>query len=83
MPKAVQLRLTRPVRRVRVRRLTARQRALVELLRFTGGMQAERVGRMMGYAYPRAACERLVRRGLVVRRKGGVYEARKLSERRA
>lgn len=82
MRKAVQLRLTRPVRKVRVKRLTERQRALVDLLRFSGGMDVDRVGRMMGYAYPRAACERLVKRGLVVRR-GKTYEARKLSERKA
>lgn len=82
--RAVQLRLTRPVRQSRVKYLTKRQRELLAILRWgSEPVHVDLIARQMGYAYPRAACDRLVRRGLAVKVSSGLYRARVLSERRA
>lgn len=79
-----QLRFSRPQRIAQVRRLTERQEALVRYLRWEGKpIQVDRLAGPFGYAHPRAACDRLVARGLAVRIEPGIYQARKLRERRA
>lgn len=64
-------------------RLTSRQRILLRALRWEKGPQdALKLGEMMGYAYPREACDRLVARGLVEKVSPGYYRARVVRERR-
>lgn len=91
--RAVQLRLTRPAKKVRMERLTRRQRALLDLLRapaeisaagtvaWRAGVEAARVGQLMGYAHPARACDRLVARGLAMKVRPGIYRARVIRER--
>lgn len=91
-----QLRLSRPAQRVpEMKRLTRRQHELLTLLRnpdgaghvagqatpWRSGVTTKHVGRVMGYASPREALERLVVRGLVVKVRRGVYRAVVLRER--
>lgn len=47
----------------------------------TAGADAERIGALLGYAYPRRACDRLVARGLARKVSPGVYVARRVGER--
>jgi hypothetical protein len=79
-----QLRLTRPAQRSPdVRRLTERQHALLAWIRTYGfPMDVDPLGRIFGYAEPRRACERLVRRGLAKKVRPGVYQAVVLRERK-
>lgn len=78
-----QLRLTRSAKRVEMTRLTHRQRALLKALRWEKGPHdALRLGELLGYAYPREACDRLVARGLAEKVSPGYYRARVVRERR-
>lgn len=85
--RAVQLRLTRPAKKVRVGRMTQRQTNLLGMLRWDGDSavgrmcSADRLGELCGYAYPRAALDRLVARGLAEKVRPGVYRARVIRER--
>lgn len=77
---AEQLSLTRPTKRVRTHRLTERQRTLLTILRWT--MRGVAIDSFpTGYRNPRAACDRLVRRGLVRKLGPGIYVARRVGER--
>jgi hypothetical protein len=83
-----QLRLSRPAQRApEMRRLTARQRELLGLLRAAephpdGSVPTSSVAWWLGYAQPSAACDRLVRRGLAKKVRPGVYKAVVLRERK-
>lgn len=80
--RAVQLRLSRPAKKVRTGRLTTRQQNLLGLIRWDDSeTDADRVGAICGYAFPRAACDRLVARGLVRKVRPGVYRAVVVRER--
>jgi len=76
-----QLRFTTPVKPARVARLTHRQREVLAMVRWKGSATAQDV-RGLGYAHPTAALCRLVERGLVRRKRRGVYEATRHVERR-
>lgn len=87
-----QLRLTRPARKANADRLTDRQQALLDILRWNAGLskQLQRplgvhdpIADQLGYRDIRRACDRLVRRGLVVKLGPGDYRPRVLRERKA
>lgn len=91
----VQLRMTRPDRRVKIGRLTQRQQALLNVLRWTGApmtlteieqrmsfAHTSTPGRVRAYGQLGSACTRLVKRGLVVRVRRGVYQAGLVRERK-
>lgn len=82
--RSVQLRLSRPAKKVRVARLTRRQANLLLALRWEGKSagDADALGELLGYAYPREACDRLVARGLAVKVRPGIYRAAVVRERR-
>lgn len=78
-----QLRISRPAQRMpTMRRLSRRQRELLVWLR-TGPQTTATVARLFGYADAGAACQRLVKRGLVRRVRRGTYAAVVLRERSA
>ena len=65
-------------------RMTKRQGELLHRLRYElVPLEADMLGAVYGYAYPRAACDRLVARGLVEKVRPGVYRAVVVRERRA
>lgn len=65
-------------------RMTERQKTMLRWLRYDGGpCEADHLGHLLGYLHPRAACDRLVSRGLVRKLRPGVYQARRVTERRA
>ena len=64
-------------------RLTKRQENLLGMLRWDGGEKdADVLGHLCAYARPRAACDRLVARGLAVKVRSGVYRAVVVRERK-
>lgn len=84
MGRDTQLRFTRPGRRAQTSRMTDRQERLLGYLRWEAKpIAVDRLGVIFDYKHPRAAADRLVARGLVVRVSVGVYKARTLRERRA
>lgn len=80
-----QLRFSRPARVATMDRMTDRQQRLLGFLRWEGGkpVPVDRLGDILGYSYPRRACDRLVARGLVRKIEPGVYASRPLRERKA
>lgn len=79
-----QLRFSRPAHVVKVQRMTDRQEKLLGYLRWEAKpVQVDRLGPIFDYHYPRAACDRLVARGLATKVSPGVYRSRALRERRA
>jgi hypothetical protein len=65
-------------------RLTQRQANLLLALRWQGKSagDADAIGQLLGYAYPRAACDRLVARGLAEKVAPGIYRPRVIRERK-
>lgn len=64
-----------------MRRLTARQRELLVVMRAMGRIETRTVRKLFGYADPGRACVRLVERGLARKVKRGVYAPVVLRER--
>lgn len=87
-----QLRLTRPARKANAERLTERQQALLDIVRWNAGLPRtlqrplavrDPIAAQLGYKDVRRACDRLVRRGLLMKVGPGDYRPRVLRERKA